>query len=119
MVRTPAPSDVFNAIADGHRREILDVLVEGEMPVGDIVDQIGISQPRVSKHLRVLDQAGLVRCRAVGRQRLYRLDPSCLRPLHDWAAKYETLLNERFDRLDSYLTELQRNDVNHKVEGAS
>jgi DNA-binding transcriptional ArsR family regulator len=119
MVRTPAPVDVFNAIAEARRREILDVLVEGEMPVGDIVDQIGISQPQVSKHLRVLNQAGLVQCRAAGRQRLYRLNPGRLRPLHDWAAKYELLLNERFDRLDSYLTNLQHNDSTNEQKGAS
>ncbi len=119
MVRTPAPVDVFNAIAEARRREILDVLVDGEMPVGDIVDQIGISQPQISKHLRVLNQAGLVQCRAAGRQRLYRLNPSCLRPLHDWAAKYELLLNERLDRLDSYLTDLQHNDSTNEQKGAS
>jgi len=107
MVRTPATIDVFNAIADEHRREILDVLVGGEMPVGAIVDEIAISQPQVSKHLRVLSQIGLVRCRAVGRHRLYRLNPSCLQPLHEWAAKYESLQNGRLDRLDDYLTELQ------------
>lgn len=80
------------------------------MPVGAIVDELAISQPQVSKHLRVLSQVGLVRCRAMGRQRLYRLDPTCLRPLHEWMAKYERMLNGRLDRLDDYLTELQRQD---------
>jgi len=107
MVRSPATPDVFNAIADSHRREILDALVGGEMPVGAIVDELAISQPQVSKHLRILSQVGLVRCRAVGRQRLYRLDPTCLRPLREWTAKYELMLNGRLDRLDGYLTELQ------------
>jgi DNA-binding transcriptional ArsR family regulator len=110
MVRSPATADVFSAIADVHRRGILDALVGGEMPVGAIVDELTISQPQVSKHLRVLSRAGLVRCRAAGRQRLYRLDPNCLRPLHDWAAKYELMLNERFDRLDDYLVGLQHHE---------
>jgi DNA-binding transcriptional ArsR family regulator len=108
MVRSPAAPDVFNAIADSHRREILDILVGGEMAVGAIVDDLEISQPQVSKHLRVLSHVGLVQCRAVGRHRLYRLNPVCLRPLHDWVAKYEFMLNERLDRLDNYLTEIQR-----------
>jgi DNA-binding transcriptional ArsR family regulator len=80
------------------------------MPVGAIVDELVISQPQVSKHLRVLSQVGLVRCRAVGRQRLYRLNPTCLRPLQEWAAKYEHMLNDRLDRLDDYLTEFQRQE---------
>lgn len=116
MVRSPAPTDVFNAIADEHRREILDFLVDGETPVGSIVDEVGISQPQVSKHLRVLSDAGLVRCRAVGRQRLYRLDPTCLRPLNDWASKFERLQSERFDRLDQYLTRIQRREVVERSE---
>jgi DNA-binding transcriptional ArsR family regulator len=108
VARPPANPDIFSAIADSHRREILDTLVGREMQVGAIVDELAISQPQVSKHLRVLSQVGLVQCRAVGRRRLYRLNPACLRPLHDWVAKYELMLNERLDRLDNYLTEIQR-----------
>jgi DNA-binding transcriptional ArsR family regulator len=120
MVRSPTPIDVFSAVADTHRREILDALVSGEMPVGAIVDELAISQPQVSKHLRVLSQAGLVRCRAVGRHRLYRLDPTCLRPLHEWASKYQQMLGGRLDRLDDYLSELQRPGSNedHEEKGA-
>jgi len=110
MVQSPATVDVFHAIADARRREILDVLVGGELPVGAIVEELAISQPQVSKHLRILSQVGLVRCRAVGRHRLYRLNPTCLRPLQEWVAKYEQMLNERLDRLDDYLTELQRQE---------
>ena len=110
MVRSSATPDIFNAIADSRRREILDMLVGGEMPVGAIVDDLEISQPQVSKHLQVLSQVGLVQCRAVGRRRLYRLNPAYLRPLHDWVAKYELMLNERLDRLDNYLIEIQRPD---------
>jgi DNA-binding transcriptional ArsR family regulator len=111
VARASTTSDVFNAIAEAHRRDILDVLVGGEKPVGAIVDDLAISQPQVSKHLRVLSEVGLVRCRAVGRRRLYRLNPACLRPLHDWVAKYELLWNERLDRLDDYLSELQRQEA--------
>ncbi len=110
MARASTTSDVFNAIAEPHRRDILDVLVGGERPVGAIVDDLAISQPQVSKHLRVLSEVGLVRCRAVGRRRLYQLNPAGLRPLHDWVTKYELLWNERLDRLDDYLSALQRQE---------
>jgi DNA-binding transcriptional ArsR family regulator len=107
MARSATTSDVFNAIAEGRRRDILDVLVSGEKAVGAIVDDLSIPQPQVSKHLRVLSEVGLVRCRAEGRRRLYSLEPTHLRPLHDWLAKYEQALNERLDRMDDYLRELQ------------
>jgi DNA-binding transcriptional ArsR family regulator len=108
MARASTTADVFNAIGEVHRREILDVLIEGEKTVGAIVDELAISQPQVSKHLRVLGEVGLVRCHAMGRRRLYRLDPASLRPVGDWLARYEQLWNERLDRLDDYLGELQR-----------
>lgn len=110
MARASTTSDVFNAVAEGQRRDILDALIGGEKPVGALVDDLAISQPQVSKHLRVLSDVGLVRCRADGRRRLYRLNPVCLRPLHDWVTKYERLWNERLDRLDDYLSELQRRE---------
>jgi len=108
VARASTTADVFNAIAEAHRRDILDVLVEGEKSVGAIVDELAIPQPQVSKHLRVLSEVGLVRCRAVGRSHLYRLNPASLRPLRDWVTKYELLWNERLDRMDDYLIELQR-----------
>jgi DNA-binding transcriptional ArsR family regulator len=108
MARSSTTSDVFNALADAHRREILDVLVAGEKAVGAIVDDVALSQPRVSKHLRVLSEVGLVRSRADGRRRLYRLEPAHLRPMHDWLAKYEQAWNERMDRMADYLADLQR-----------
>ena len=107
MARASTTSDVFNAVADVHRREILDALITGEKPVGAIVDDLSMSQPQVSKHLRVLSEVGLVRCRADGRRRLYRLEPARLRPLHEWLAKYEQAMNDRLDRLDDYLHDLQ------------
>ena len=108
MARSPTTSDVFNAIAEAHRREILDALIAGEKAVGTIVNDLSMSQPQVSKHLRVLSEVGLVRCRAEGRRRLYRLEPEHLRPLHEWVAKYEQARNDRMDRLDDYLQELQQ-----------
>jgi DNA-binding transcriptional ArsR family regulator len=108
MARTATTTDVFNAIAEAHRREILDVLIPGEKAVGTIVADLAMSQPQVSKHLRVLSEVGLVSCRAEGRHRLYRLEPTRLRPFHQWLAKYEQALNDRLDRMDDYLKELQR-----------
>jgi DNA-binding transcriptional ArsR family regulator len=108
MPRSPTTSDVFNAIAEAHRREILDTLIAGEKAVGTIVDDLSMSQPQVSKHLRVLSEVGLVSCRVDGRRRLYRLEPSRLRPFHEWLAKYEKAWNARLDRMDDYLQELQQ-----------
>jgi DNA-binding transcriptional ArsR family regulator len=108
MARASTTSDVFNAVGDVHRRDILDVMMTGEKAVGAIVDDLSMSQPQVSKHLRVLSEVGLVRCRAEGRRRLYRLEPEHLRPLHDWVAKFEQTMNDRLDRMDDYLQELQR-----------
>src|SRR5204863_5356282 len=108
VARASTTSDVFNAIAETDRREILDVLMAGEKAVGAIVDDLSMSQPQVSKHLRVLSEVGLVRCRADGRRRLYRLEPARLRPLQESLAKYEQAWNDRMDQMDGYLTELQQ-----------
>jgi DNA-binding transcriptional ArsR family regulator len=108
VARSSTTSDVFNAIADGHRREVLDALLAGEKAVGEIVNDLSMSQPQVSKHLRVLSEVGLVTCRAEGRRRLYRLEPARLRPLRDWLAAYEQAWNARMDRVDDYLKELQQ-----------
>jgi len=107
MARSSTTSDVFNAVAESNRREILDALIPGERAVGAIVADVSMSQPQVSKHLRVLSEVGLVRSRAVGRRRLYRLEPAHLLPLRDWLDKYEKAVNDRLDRLDDYLQELQ------------
>jgi DNA-binding transcriptional ArsR family regulator len=108
--RASTTSDVFNAIAEVHRREVLDALISGEKAVGTIVNDLSMSQPQVSKHLRVLSEVGLVTCRAEGRRRLYRLEPAHLRPLHEWVAKYEQAWNDRLDRLDDYLQVLQQKE---------
>jgi len=108
VARSSTTSDVFNAVAEVRRREILDTLIAGEKAVGTIVNDLSMSQPQVSKHLRVLSEVGLVRCRAEGRRRLYRLEPEHLQPFHDWLAKYEQAWNDRLARMDDYLKELQQ-----------
>src|SRR6201987_3747536 len=107
VARASTTSDVFNAIADMHRREVLDALIEGEKAVGAIASDLSMSQPQVSKHLRVLSEVGLVSARADGRRRLYRLEPGRLQPFHDWLPKHAPAGGERLDRLDGYLQELQ------------
>jgi DNA-binding transcriptional ArsR family regulator len=110
VARSSTTSDVFNAIAEVRRREILDALMAGEKAVGAMVAELSLSQPQVSKHLRVLSEVGLVRCRAQGRHRLYSLEPERLRPLHEWLSRYELVWSERLDRMDDYLKELQENE---------
>ena len=111
VARSPTTSDVFNAVAEARRREILDALITGEKAVGAIVNDLSLSQPQVSKHLQVLSEVGLVKCRAEGRRRLYRLEPARLRPLHEWLAQYERAWNDRLDRVEDYLKELQQGEL--------
>jgi DNA-binding transcriptional ArsR family regulator len=109
MARLPTTSDVFNAIAEPQRREILTLLAQGELAVNEIVEALRLKQPQVSKHLRVLRAVGLVSVREVGQQRLYRLNSDRLKPVSDWVKPFERLWSERFDRLADYLNELQNN----------
>ena len=108
VARSSTTLDVFNAIGEAHRRDILDTLIGGEKAVGAIVNDLSLSQPQVCKHLRVLSEVELVSCRAEGRRRLYSLEPERLEPFHDWLAKYEQAWNERMNRMDAYLKELQQ-----------
>ena len=101
-------ADLFTAIAEPHRRDILDALCDGEKAVGVLVADLALAQPQVSKHLRVLSEVGLVRSRADGRRRLYSVDPTRLAPFREWLAKYERSMSNRLDRIDDYLKELQR-----------
>ena len=110
MARAPTTADAFNAVAEPRRREILDVLAGGEGPGNDLVCVLGLAQPQVSKHLRVLREVGAVEVREHGRQRLYRLNGHALRPIHDWVKKYERSWSERFDRLDVVLQELKEKE---------
>jgi len=106
MARVATTADTFNAIAEPRRREILDLLAEGERPVNDLVRLLGQAQPQVSKHLRVLREVGAVDVREDGRQRLYRLNGLALKPIHDWVSAYERTWSDRFDQLDVVLAEL-------------
>lgn len=107
VARAATTADAFNAVAEPRRRQILDVLSGGELPVNDLVAVLGLAQPLVSKHLRVLREVGLVDRRDVGRQRIYRLDGHALKPIHDWVKNYERSWSQRFDRLDVVLEELK------------
>jgi DNA-binding transcriptional ArsR family regulator len=89
MPRAATTTDAFNAIAEPRRRQILSYLAQQEHPVGDIVDSLGMDQPAVSKHLRVLRCVGLVRVRCQGRHKFYRTNAEAIRPLHEWAATFE------------------------------
>ncbi len=107
MARAATTSDVFNAIAEPQRREILQVLRAGEQAVTELARERGMTQPGASKHLRVLREVGLVRDRKAGKQRLYGLDARGLRPVHEWAGGFEEFWDESFDRLDAYVQDLK------------
>jgi DNA-binding transcriptional ArsR family regulator len=107
MARAATTTDAFNAVAEPRRREILDLLAAGERPVNEVVRLLGMSQPLVSKHLRVLREVGAVEVREEGRLRLYRLNARALRPIHDWVEGYERFWSGRFERLDSMLEVLK------------
>src|SRR5918994_3164597 len=110
MARAATTADAFNAVAEPRRRRILDVLAGGERPVNDLVRLLGLTQPQVSKHLRVLREVGAVEVRGEGRQRLYRLNGHALKPIYDWVLNYERSWSERFDQLDDVLEELGREE---------
>src|SRR5918995_4166037 len=110
MARAATTADAFNAVAEPRRRQILDVLAGGGRPVNDVVRELGLAQPQVSKHLRVLREVGAVDVRDEGRQRLYRLNGHALKPIHDWVKNYEHSWSERFDRLDGVLEEMEQEE---------
>jgi DNA-binding transcriptional ArsR family regulator len=110
MARAATTTDAFNAVAEPRRRQILDLLAGGERPVNDLVRELGVAQPQVSKHLRVLREVGVVDVRDQGRQRVYRLNGRALKPIHDWVKNYERLWSERFEQLDAVLETLKRKE---------
>lgn len=116
MARAATTADAFNAVAEPRRREILDLLARGERPVNDLVALLGVAQPQVSKHLRVLREVGLVEVRDEGRQRMYRLNGEPLRSIHDWVKNYERTWNERFNGLDELLDELKAEEQGNADE---
>jgi DNA-binding transcriptional ArsR family regulator len=108
VARAATTSDVFNAIAEQQRRDILVLLRAGERPVTELAQELGMTQPGASKHLRVLREVGLVRDRKLGKQRLYGLVARELRAVHEWAGGFEQFWNESFDRLDAHVQNLKR-----------
>jgi len=110
VARAATTTDAFNAVAEPRRRQILDALAGGERPVNDLVRLMGLAQPQVSKHLRVLREVGAVDVRDDGRRRLYRLNGHALKPIHDWVKNYERSWSERFEQLDVVLEELKRKE---------
>lgn len=110
VARAATTTDAFNAVAEPRRRQILDVLAGGERPVNDLVATLGLAQPQVSKHLRVLREVGAVDVRDDGRRRLYRLNGHALKPIHDWVKNYERSWSERFEQLDLVLEELKEQE---------
>ena len=99
MPRAATTADVFNAIAESRRRDILVFLAGSERPVGEIVDELGLGQPSVSKHLKVLRDVGLVEVRRDGRQMLYRTNADAIRPLHEWTSTFERFWRNQLRRI--------------------
>jgi DNA-binding transcriptional ArsR family regulator len=110
MARAATTVDAFNAVAEPRRRQILDLLVDGERPVNDLVAEMHLAQPHVSRHLRVLREVGAVEVRDEGRHRLYRLNGPTLRPIHDWVSPYERFWNERLAQLEQVVAGLMTDD---------
>ena len=108
MARAATTSDVFNAIAEPQRREILVLLRAGERPVTELAQELGMAQPGTSKHLRVLREVGLVRDRRASKQSPYGPNARGLRPVHEWTGGFERFWNESFDRLDEYVQDLKQ-----------
>jgi DNA-binding transcriptional ArsR family regulator len=110
MARAATTTDAFNAVAEPRRRQLLDLLADGERSVNELVELSGLTQPQVSKHLKVLREVEVVEVRDAGRQRLYRCNGQALKPIHDWISGYEQMWNERYDALDTVLDELKREE---------
>jgi DNA-binding transcriptional ArsR family regulator len=106
----------LTALAEPNRLQIVELLLDGPRPVGEIVDKLRLRQPQVSKHLRVLSDAGLVEVRPVAQQRIYSLKPQPFKELDDWLRSYRRLWEQRYDRFESILQELQKkeNDSGHR-----
>jgi len=110
VARAATTADAFNAVAEPRRRQIVDLLAAGERPVNDLVRRLGLAQPQVSKHLRVLREVGVVDVREEGRQRVYSLNGRALKPIHDWVKEYEDAWSERFEQLDVVLEDLKQKE---------
>ena len=110
------PLDSFAVLAEPTRRRILDRLRGAESSVGDLVGALAVSQPTVSKHLRVLRDAGLVTCRVAAQQRIYRVEPAPLRALDDWLAPYRRFWTDRLDALEQHLDDESGTETTNETE---
>jgi len=110
MARAATTSDVFNAIAEQKRRQILVFLAAAEKPVNDIVDALRLDQPTVSKHLRVLRDVGLVRMRRNGRHKLYQTEAQAIRPLYEWASTFERYWSHQLARIKQRAEQMAKNE---------
>jgi DNA-binding transcriptional ArsR family regulator len=110
MARAATTTDAFNAVAEPRRRQILAALADGQRSVNELVAVLDVPQPLVSKHLRVLREVGIVSASEEGRQRLYRLNGTALKPIYDWVKDFEELWSERFARMDVVLAELKETE---------
>jgi DNA-binding transcriptional ArsR family regulator len=117
MARAATTADAFNAVAEPRRRQILDALAGEERPVNELVRVLGLAQPQVSKHLRVLREVGAVEVRDEGRRRLYRVNGHALKPIHDWVKSFERTWSERFDQLDIVLEDLKQEEEGNGGKG--
>jgi DNA-binding transcriptional ArsR family regulator len=118
MARAATTTDAFNAVAEPRRRQILDILANGERPVNELVTLLGLAQPLVSKHLRVLREVGLAEVREAGRQRVYRINAQALEPIHDWVKNYERSWSKSFDDLDVVVQELKEQEMTEQQHRA-
>jgi DNA-binding transcriptional ArsR family regulator len=117
MARAATTTDAFNAVAEPRRRQILAALADGQRSVSELVAVLDMSQPLVSKHLRVLREVGIVTAREDGRQRLYQLNGSALKPIYDWVNDFEQLWSERFARMDIVVAELKETELKETEYG--
>ena len=100
----------FSALAEPNRYQIVELLRQRPLPVGQIADRLKLQQPQVSKHLRVLSEAGLVEVRPLAQQRIYALRPEPLKELEEWVQRYKRIWDERMDRLDEIVAEVKRKE---------
>jgi DNA-binding transcriptional ArsR family regulator len=116
MARSPTTADVFNAIAEASRRDLINAIGDRELTVNELVEKLSISQPQVSRHLNVLRSVNVVLVRTDWRHRWYRVNGPALKPIHDWVRPFERTWNARLDRLEDLLSELQSSEVQSKEE---
>jgi DNA-binding transcriptional ArsR family regulator len=102
---------IFSALAEPHRLHMVELLRDGPLTVGEIVDRLGLSQPQVSKHLRVLSEAGLVEVQPIANRRVYKLRPQSLQDIENWLGSFRRLWETRFDRMEAYIEALQAKEI--------